>query len=323
MIHWWYSAWIQPGEVRLEQPCSEMTARSWGESSRTHQDPWHSPRSWGMVVGRACPQQGCRWQNWEWLIQLWVLLPLTGSSAGWRNGLWRNSPIHWHTLEPSSWKNPLVEKALGSWTGASSVTQTRLMSQHQLGDKGDPSLLTQEQCPALGIPVHRVGVQLEARKGFRDCSSSPWAKDEAAGTAQPGESSGRHFPACTTIWSGAAKRMEPGSCQWCPETGQEGVGTEWTGEVPSVHKNRLLLWGWLGTAPGCPGRQNVLPWRSGHLLANKSYMGRLEQGAWTWLSEVPSQPQPTSGSVNKQKQKSFEKNGKAFFFSPIKRSWTA
>lgn len=46
------------------------------------------------------------------------------------------------------------------------------------------------------------------------------------GTVQPGKRRLKGLlSTCINMWREGAKRMRPGSCQWCPVTGQEATGT--------------------------------------------------------------------------------------------------
>ena len=63
---------------------------------------------------------------------------------------------------------------------------------------------------------------------------------------------------CRNTWREGAKRMEPGSFQWCPVTGPEATCTHWnTGDSLWTPGNTFLLWGWPSTCTGCSGRLKI------------------------------------------------------------------
>ena len=57
--------------------------------------------------------------------------------------------------------------------------------------------------------------------------------------------------------------MRPDSFQWCPETGQGVMGTNWSSGSSSWTGGRTSsLWGWWSTGTGCPeGLWSLLLWR--------------------------------------------------------------
>ena len=57
--------------------------------------------------------------------------------------------------------------------------------------------------------------------------------------------------------------MRPNSFQWCPETGQGAMGTNWgTGSSVWTWGGTSSLWEWRSTGTGCPGRLwSLLLWR--------------------------------------------------------------
>ena len=95
------------------------------------------------------------------------------------------------------------------------------------------------------------------------------------------------------------KRMGPDSFQWCPVTGQEATGTNWSMRSSVWTWGRTSsLWGWRSTGTGCPeGLWSLLLWRysrPGWTLscAACSRWPCFSRGGWTrWSSEVPSNPE--------------------------------
>ena len=74
-------------------------------------------------------------------------------------------------------------------------------------------------------------------------------------------------------WREGAKRMEPGSFQWCPVTGLQAMGTNWnTGGSLQTSGNTFSLWGGPSTGTGCPGRLwSLHPWRYSKSIWRQSW----------------------------------------------------
>jgi len=58
------------------------------------------------------------------------------------------------------------------------------------------------------------------------------------------------------------RRTGPDPFQWCPETGQGAMGTNWRIGSSIWTWGRTSLWGWRSTGTGCPGMLwSPLLWR--------------------------------------------------------------
>ena len=55
-------------------------------------------------------------------------------------------------------------------------------------------------------------------------ASHMWGKAERGGTVHPGEQEAQEG---INAWRDSANSIEPGSSQWCPEPGEEALGTNW------------------------------------------------------------------------------------------------
>ena len=99
----------------------------------------------------------------------------------------------------------------------------------------------------------------------------------------------------TNTWREGAKRIKPGSFQWCPVTGQVVMHANWDTAVFPKQEERLSLCGWLSTGTGCPEKlSSLIPWRYSKAIwmwSSTACSGVIlfEQGTRTrWPSEVPS-----------------------------------
>jgi len=96
-------------------------------------------------------------------------------------------------------------------------------------------------------------------KGLRHLSDKERLR---AGTVQPGEEKAQG-DLIDVYLMGEAKKMEPGSSQWCPARGQEAKAQTKIQEIPCEHMGQaFLLSGWLNTGTSCAERLwNLCPWR--------------------------------------------------------------
>jgi len=100
-------------------------------------------------------------------------------------------------------------------------------------------------------------------------------------------------------WKEGAKRTEPSSCQWSPVIGSKAPCINWNTEGSFwALGDTLLLWRWLSTSTGCPGRLwSLLSRRLSGLsfkrlldmiLGNQVYMALLEREGVGWPPASPS-----------------------------------
>ena len=122
--------------------------------------------------------------------------------------------------------------------------------------------------PVLGSPVQEWygHIGASAVKGHEDDEGTGvsllWGKAERAGTVQPiEEKAQRDLINVYKYWWGRGNKMEPGSSQWYPVTGQEAMGA---GNHISVLEKpqHFILWRWPSTCTCCPERLwGLPPWR--------------------------------------------------------------
>lgn len=179
-------------------------------------------------MGRACSWQAAGDTN------LGVADTSVGPAAIHRDlcrmGKWavENSPIHWYILEPTVCPRP------GWWHRLhQQVTEASLAFTHTgaVPRSGHPNAQCETQT--------ELGVQQRPQRDAGTATSLLQGKDEAAGIVQPEESSGR-LSSTLIIWSGGARKMEPGSCQWCP--GQDRREWAHTGTVRLHLSTRTYLY---------------------------------------------------------------------------------
>lgn len=156
----------------------------------------------------------------------------------------------------TSWSHPTGKTPLQRRPWAPGVGQEPAVCPEQADGMGCTSRVTEVILPfphTGAVPSVRhthtqLGVQLKATEGFRDCSTSltrkGWGSRDCLGTRKLRETLINTYHHLK--WG--AQKMEPGSHQGCPVTGQEGMAHTGTRELPSEHKNTQVLWGWLRTA---------------------------------------------------------------------------
>lgn len=152
-------------------------------------------------------------------------------------------------------------------------------------------------------------------------SCRKWAASDSPAVVSMDSARGRRLlTPPIIIWSGGGKQMEPGSCQWCPVTGQEGVGTHWNMWGSIWAQNILLEWGWLRMQQVAQGhRESFLgdPKPPGHRSGQQGPDGMAGAGT-TWLPEVPPNlSQPLILSIKRSVE--VLKKWQSLFFFNIKR----
>lgn len=76
---------------------------------------------------------------------------------------------------------------------------------------------------------------------------------------------------CTSIWRVGARKMGPGSSQWCQALGHKAMDRQWCKGSSILTGRRTSLCKWLCTGTGCPERVWRVPhWRYSRSLCIQS-----------------------------------------------------
>lgn len=104
------------------------------------------------------------------------------------------------------------------------------------------------------------------RKSWERQDCSAWRRD----------GSGETLPIQTNTWREGVQKIEPHSFQRCPVTKQEAMGNKFKYKKFRLNVRKyFLLWGWLKTERGCPGRLHPCRYSKSNRLSSTATCSRV------------------------------------------------